>query len=93
VAAISAVLLRQSKLMTMRWRERRVEDELLMRELLVRLHAEHSGASGRSGPATGICAVAQISCCFAIRSSPSGTTCSRTSSVSPPRGDICGCCC
>src|SRR5947207_5709053 len=38
--------------MTMRWQERRVEDELLKRELLLRLRAEHSNARGRIGPAT-----------------------------------------
>lgn len=32
----------------MRWRERRVEDELLKRELLLRLREEHSDAPGRS---------------------------------------------
>lgn len=39
--------------MTMRWRERRVEDELLKRELLLRLRAEQSDAPGRSGPPVG----------------------------------------
>lgn len=38
--------------MTMRWQERRVEDDLLKRELLLRLRAEHDDAPGRSRPAT-----------------------------------------
>jgi hypothetical protein len=38
--------------MTMRWQERRVEDDLLKRELLLRLRAEHHAAPGRSRPAT-----------------------------------------
>jgi hypothetical protein len=38
--------------MTERWQERRVEDDLLKRELLLRLHAEHSTTPGRSKAAT-----------------------------------------
>jgi hypothetical protein len=38
--------------MTERWQERRVENELLKRELLLRLRAEHSAVPGRGEPAT-----------------------------------------
>jgi len=38
--------------MTERWQQRRVEDELLKRELLLRLRAEHDGVPGRGEPAT-----------------------------------------
>lgn len=38
--------------MTVRWQERRVENDLLKRELLLRLRAERRAAEGRSGPAT-----------------------------------------
>ena len=38
--------------MTERWQERRVEDNLLKRELLLRVRAEHYGVPGRSKQAT-----------------------------------------
>jgi hypothetical protein len=38
--------------MMKRWQERRVENELLKRELLLRLRAEHSAVPGRGEPAT-----------------------------------------
>src|SRR5206468_1446115 len=38
--------------MTERWQERRVENELLKRELLLRLRAEQYGVPGRGEPAT-----------------------------------------
>src|SRR3954447_12444340 len=38
--------------MTERWQERRVENKLLKRELLLRLRAEHSAVPGRGEPAT-----------------------------------------
>jgi len=38
--------------MTERWHERRVEDELLKRELLLRLHEERRGVPGRGAPAS-----------------------------------------
>src|SRR6478752_2006946 len=38
--------------MTERWQERRVEDNLLKRELLLRVRAEHYGVPGRSEQAT-----------------------------------------
>jgi hypothetical protein len=36
----------------MRWQERKLEDDLLKRELLLRLRAEHYAVPGRSRPAT-----------------------------------------
>jgi hypothetical protein len=44
--------LRRRKLMTLRWQERKLDDDLLKRELLLRLRAERSAAPGRSSPAT-----------------------------------------
>lgn len=38
--------------MTERWQERRIEDNLLKRELLLRLRAGHSGIPGQGRPAT-----------------------------------------
>ena len=38
--------------MTERWQERRIEDELLKRELFLRLRAEHYGVPGGGEPAT-----------------------------------------
>src|SRR5581483_7774885 len=38
--------------MTLRWQERKLDDDLLKRELLLRLRAERSAAPGRSRPAT-----------------------------------------